>query len=65
MDMLNRIKSAVTSALPVGNPITGEFEIHSHRASGGPGLLWKIFDAVQKSTKQVLIALYEQQFLHS
>lgn len=53
MDVLNRIKSVVSSALPVGNPITGEFEILGHRASGGPGLVWKIYDAIQKSTKQV------------
>jgi len=55
MDVLNRIKSAVASALPVGNPISGEFEILAHRASGGPGLMWKICDAVQRSTKQVLV----------
>lgn len=53
MDVLNRLKSAVSNVLPVGNPITGEFDILGHRASGGPAMMWKIFDGIQKSTKQV------------
>lgn len=53
MDVLNRLKSAVTNVLPVGNPITNDFEIHGHRASGGPSMLWKVYDGISKSTKQV------------
>jgi SCY1-like protein 2 len=53
MDVLNRLKSAVTTVLPVGNPITGEYEIIGQKASGGPGMMWKIFDGVQRNTKQV------------
>jgi len=52
MDVISRLKSAVTNVLPVGNPITGEFEILGQRASGGPALLWKVYDGVQRSTKQ-------------
>ncbi|ESO00805.1 hypothetical protein HELRODRAFT_192420 [Helobdella robusta] len=52
MDVLNRLKTVVTNVLPVGNPITIELEIHGHRASGGPGMMWKIYDAVFKSSKQ-------------
>ena len=52
MDVINRLKSAVTNVLPVGNPITNEFEILGQRASGGPALLWKVYDGVQRSTKQ-------------
>ena len=52
MDVINRLKSAVTNVLPVGNPITTEFDILDQRASGGPALLWKVYDGVQRSTKQ-------------
>jgi len=52
MDVINRLKSAVTNVLPVGNPITNEFEILGQRASGGPALLWKVYDGIQRSTKQ-------------
>jgi len=53
MDVINRLKSAVTNVLPVGNPVTNEFEILGQRASGGPALLWKVYDGIQRSTKQV------------
>ena len=55
MDVINRLKSAVTNVLPVGNPITSEFEILGQRASGGPALLWKVYDGVQRSTKQACL----------
>ena len=48
MSFLNRIKSAV-----VGNPVTKEYELGRHIASAGPGLLWKIYNGVKKSTRQV------------
>ena len=58
MDVINRLKSAVTNVLPVGNPITNEFEILDQRASGGPALLWKVYDGVQRSTKQACLLSY-------
>ena len=63
--MLNKLKSTVTGFIP-GNPVQREFEITCHRASGGPGLLWKIYDGFKKTTKQVhllsslLIAAFTQ-----
>ena len=53
MEYLKRIKDSVSNVLPVGNPIFNEYEISKHRASAGPGLMWKVFDATNKSTKQV------------
>jgi len=41
----------ISGVLP-GNPVTRDFEVTAHIASGGPGLLWKIYSAVKKSTKQ-------------
>ncbi|XP_064634954.1 SCY1-like protein 2 [Lineus longissimus] len=51
MDMLFKIKSTVSGALP-GNPVTREFDVGRHVASAGPGLLWKVFDGYKKSTKE-------------
>ncbi|KAK6184566.1 hypothetical protein SNE40_007015 [Patella caerulea] len=51
MDMLNRLKSAVSSALP-GNPLSRDFDTHSQTASGGPGMLWRIYNGVKRTTKQ-------------
>ncbi|XP_022911317.2 SCY1-like protein 2 [Onthophagus taurus] len=43
--------SQLSSVLP-GNPVTREFDATSHIASGGPGLLWKIYKGTKRSTKQ-------------
>lgn len=62
MDVFNKIYSQVSSSvsstvsqlsgvLP-GNPVTREFDASSHIASGGPGLLWKIYKGTKRSTKQ-------------
>ena len=51
MDMLNKIRSAVSGALP-GNPLSKHFEIGDHIASGGPCLVWKIFKATKRTTKE-------------
>lgn len=56
MDMLNRLKSAVTSVIP-GNPLSRDFDIQGQVASTGPGLLWKVYTAVKKSTKEVRLRL--------
>ena len=48
MSFFDRIKSAV-----VGNPVTKEYEIGRHIASAGPGLLWKVYTGVKKTTRQV------------
>ena len=50
--MFNKIKSAVSSALP-GNPLSKDFEVYGQIASGGPGMMWKIFAGMKKTTKQV------------
>jgi hypothetical protein len=52
MDMFNKLRSAVSSALP-GNPLAKDFDVLNHVASGGPGLVWKIYNAIKKTTKQV------------
>ena len=58
MEMFNKIKSAVSSALP-GNPLSKDFELYGQIASGGPGMLWKIFAGMKKTTKQVKRKLHE------
>lgn len=57
--MLNKLKSTVTkvtadvTSAVMGNPVTREFEVGRHIASGGPGLCWRIYNGTKKSTKQV------------
>ena len=48
MSLFGRIKSAV-----VGNPVTKEYELGRHIASAGPGLMWKVYSATKKTTRQV------------
>ena len=48
MSLFGKIKSAV-----MGNPVTREYEVGKHVASAGPGLLWKVYTGVKKSTRQV------------
>ena len=52
MDMLNKLKSAVSNVLP-GNPLSRDFDIYHQVASAGPGLQWKVYSAAKKSTKEV------------
>ncbi|KAG8180477.1 hypothetical protein JTE90_026639 [Oedothorax gibbosus] len=54
MEMLNRIKSTVSNFSTVlpGNPVTREYEVVEHIASAGPGLLWKVYKGIKKSTKE-------------
>lgn len=57
--MLNKLKSTVTkvtadvTSAVMGNPVTREFEVGRHIASGGPGMCWRIYNGTKKSTKQV------------
>lgn len=57
--MLNKLKSTVTKVTAdmtstiMGNPVTREFEVGRHIASGGPGMSWRIYNGTKKSTKQV------------
>ena len=57
--MLNKLRSTVTkvtadvTSAVMGNPVTREFDVGRHIASGGNGLAWKIFNGTKKSTKQV------------
>lgn len=61
MDMLNRLKSAVTSVIP-GNPLGRDFDINGQVASAGPSLQWKVFSAVKKSTKEeASVFLFEKK----
>uniref|UniRef100_A0A8C6XBT2 SCY1 like pseudokinase 2 n=1 Tax=Naja naja TaxID=35670 RepID=A0A8C6XBT2_NAJNA len=66
--MLNKLKSTVTkvtadvTSAVMGNPVTREFDVGRHIASGGNKLAWKIFNGFKKSTKQVSEGL---SFLHS
>ena len=59
--MLNKLKSTVTkvtadvTSAVMGNPVTREFEVGRHIASGGPGMCWRIYNGTKKSTKQVRI----------
>lgn len=61
--MLNKLKSTVTkvtadvTSAVMGNPVTREFEVGRHIASGGPGLCWRIYNGTKKSTKQVCVVL--------
>ncbi|XP_062339515.1 SCY1-like protein 2 isoform X2 [Osmerus eperlanus] len=56
--MLNKLKSTVTkvtadvTSAVMGNPVTREFEVGRHIASGGPGMSWRIYNGTKKSTKQ-------------
>lgn len=56
--MLNKLKSTVTKVTAdmtsaiMGNPVTREFEVGRHIASGGPGMSWRIYNGTKKSTKQ-------------
>lgn len=48
MSFFGKIKSAV-----MGNPVTRDYEVGKQIASAGPGLMWKVHQAVKKSTRQV------------
>ncbi|XP_072311198.1 SCY1-like protein 2 [Eucyclogobius newberryi] len=56
--MLNKLKSTVTkvtadvTSAVMGNPVTREFEVGRHIASGGPCMCWRIYNGIKKSTKQ-------------
>ena len=59
MDVFNKIKSTLTStvseisaALP-GNPLLREYDVGEQIGSAGPGLMWKIYEGVKKTTKAV------------
>lgn len=74
MEVFNKIYSQVSSSvsstvsqlsgvLP-GNPVTREFEASNHIASGGPGLSWKIYKGMKRSTKQeAAIFVFEKRQL--
>ncbi|KAM6146147.1 LOW QUALITY PROTEIN: SCY1-like protein 2 [Phoenicopterus ruber ruber] len=64
--MLNKLKSTVTkvtadvTSAVMGNPVTREFDVGRHIASGGNGLAWKIFNGTKKSTKQEGCFVFEK-----
>uniref|UniRef100_UPI00398ECBE5 SCY1-like protein 2 n=1 Tax=Pristiophorus japonicus TaxID=55135 RepID=UPI00398ECBE5 len=68
--MLHKLKSTVTkvtadvTSAVMGNPVTREFEVGRHIASGGPGLAWKVFHGVKKSTKQeVAVFVFDKKLI--
>ncbi|RWS22701.1 SCY1-like protein 2, partial [Leptotrombidium deliense] len=50
-DTITTTVSSLNSYIP-GNPVTRDYEITQHRASAGPGLVWKIYSGYKKSTKE-------------
>ncbi|KAM9704841.1 SCY1-like protein 2 isoform 2-T2 [Menidia menidia] len=68
--MLNKLKSTVTkvtadvTSAVMGNPVTREFEVGRHIASGGPGLCWRIYNGTKKSTKQeVAVFVFDKKVI--
>nr|XP_023672660.1 SCY1-like protein 2 isoform X1 [Paramormyrops kingsleyae] len=68
--MLNKLKSTVTkvtadvTSAVMGNPVTREFEVGRHIASGGPGLSWRIYNGTKKSTKQeVAVFVFDKKII--
>uniref|UniRef100_A0A5F8G7V3 SCY1-like protein 2 n=1 Tax=Monodelphis domestica TaxID=13616 RepID=A0A5F8G7V3_MONDO len=68
--MLNKLKSTVTkvtadvTSAVMGNPVTREFDVGRHVASGGNGLAWKIFNGTKKSTKQeVAVFVFDKKLI--
>ncbi|KAB0398880.1 hypothetical protein E2I00_007747 [Balaenoptera physalus] len=68
--MLNKLKSTVTkvtadvTSAVMGNPVTREFDVGRHIASGGSGLAWKIFNGTKKSTKQeVAVFVFDKKLI--
>ncbi|KAG9345683.1 hypothetical protein JZ751_008827 [Albula glossodonta] len=68
--MLNKLKSTVTkvtadvTSAVMGNPVTREFEVGRHIASGGPGLSWRIYSGSKKSTKQeVAVFVFDKKVI--
>ncbi|XP_064400390.1 SCY1-like protein 2 isoform X2 [Halichondria panicea] len=57
MSLLGKLKSAV-----MGNPVTREYELGKHIASAGPGLLWKVYRGIKKTTRQeVSVFMYDKK----
>ncbi|XP_066561589.1 SCY1-like protein 2 [Amia ocellicauda] len=68
--MLSKLKSTVTkvtadvTSAVMGNPVTREFEVGRHIASGGPGLCWRIYNGTKKSTKQeVAVFVFDKKVI--
>ncbi|KAM7367179.1 hypothetical protein PAMP_015101 [Pampus punctatissimus] len=48
----------------MGNPVTREFEVGRHIASGGPGMCWRIYNGTKKSTKQeVAVFVFDKKMI--
>ncbi|XP_019738596.1 SCY1-like protein 2 isoform X2 [Hippocampus comes] len=68
--MLNKLKSTVTkvtadvTSAVMGNPVTREFEVGRHIASGGPSMCWRIYNGTKKSTKQeVAVFVFDKKMI--
>ncbi|KAF7490449.1 SCY1-like protein 2 [Sarcoptes scabiei] len=56
-----QVTSNLSTALP-GNPLTREYELIKQIGSGGPGLIFKIYEATKKSTKEnVSLWIFEKK----
>ncbi|RWS03512.1 SCY1-like protein 2 [Dinothrombium tinctorium] len=63
-DTITTTVSSLNSYIP-GNPVTRDYEITAHRASGGPGFVWKIYSGFKKSTKEeASIFIFDKKLLH-
>uniref|UniRef100_A0A5K3FQU5 Protein kinase domain-containing protein n=2 Tax=Mesocestoides corti TaxID=53468 RepID=A0A5K3FQU5_MESCO len=61
--IITRLRSTVSGALP-GNPVTREYELEAQVASSGPGLLWKLYAASKKSSKEpATVWIFEKKLL--
>jgi len=48
MSFFEKLKTAIR-----GNPVFKEYELGKHMCSAGPGLLWRVYEGFEKSTRQV------------
>ncbi|VDN25617.1 unnamed protein product [Dibothriocephalus latus] len=61
--VISRLRNTVTGALP-GNPISRDFELDRQVASSGPGLMWKLYSATKKSSKEAAtVWIFEKRLL--
>lgn len=57
--VISRLRSTVSSALP-GNQVSREFDLEEQVGSSGPGLLWKLYSATKRSSKEVHLVCHKQ-----
>ncbi|KAL5960538.1 SCY1-like protein 2 [Taenia solium] len=61
--VINRLRNTVSSALP-GNQVSREFDLEEQVGSSGPGLLWKLYSATKRSSKEAAtVWIFEKKAL--